>query len=90
MTTISERLTPAPHLKLVVAGDGSCVQCNATERALDAAGVQFEQIYRETLTDDELAYLRGFGSRLPVGIDPSGDVWQGFRPDKIDQLKNVA
>ena len=78
------RLAPGGILKLVTSE--SCVQCRAAERALDAAGVGYEIIEHTSLVEEELTYLRGFGTRLPVGISPSGDIWQGFRPDKIGEL----
>lgn len=78
------RLAPGSILKLVTSE--SCVQCRAAERALDAAGVDYEIIEHASLADEEIKYLRGFGTRLPVGISPSGEVWQGFRPDKIGEL----
>lgn len=84
-TNTLPRLAPGSILKLVTAGE-SCVQCRAAERALDAAGVDYEIIEHASLVDEEIKYLRGFGTRLPVGISPSGEVWQGFRPDKIGEL----
>ncbi|KRE28284.1 glutaredoxin-like protein NrdH [Agromyces sp. Soil535] len=63
----------------------SCVQCNATYRALDAKGIDY--IVVDLSTDEqaleqvkELGYLQA-----PVVI--AGDQhWSGFRPDKIDEL----
>lgn len=90
MDIITEKLTPGTHLKLVTASDGSCVQCNASERALTAANIPFEVIPREELTEHELAYLRQFGMQMPVAIAPSGDIWQGFQPDRVAALKTAA
>lgn len=80
-------IRPAEVLRLVTSE--SCVQCRATERALDAADIVFEAIPKESLTDDQLEYLRSFGTQMPVAIAPSGDVWQGFRPDKISNLAST-
>lgn len=78
------RLEPGHILKLVV-GE-TCVQCKAAERALDAAGIDYEIIPRAELDTTEVEYLRRFGTQLPVGIPPQGEVWQGFRPDRIQEL----
>lgn len=64
----------------------SCVQCNATYRALDAKGVKYEII---DITQDagamekakELGHMQA-----PFVITPEGDHWSGFRPDKIALL----
>lgn len=63
----------------------SCVQCNATYRALDSKGIEYEVL---DLSEDaaalervkELGYLQA-----PVVV-AEGDHWSGFRPDKIDEL----
>jgi glutaredoxin-like protein NrdH len=63
----------------------SCVQCNATYRALDSKGIEYNII---DLSEDaaaldtvkELGYMQA-----PVVI--AGDEhWSGFRPDKVSQL----
>lgn len=81
-------IRPAEILRLVTST--ACVQCRATERALDAADIAFETIPKESLTDEQLTYLRSFDTQMPVVIAPNGDVWQGFRPDKIDELAERA
>ncbi|ODT41718.1 MAG: NrdH-redoxin [Microbacterium sp. SCN 70-200] len=50
----------------------SCVQCNATYRALDSKGID-EHV-------KSLGYLQA-----PVVVTDE-DHWSGFRPDKIDEL----
>lgn len=63
----------------------SCVQCNATYRALDNQGIEYEIL---DLSEDataletvkELGYLQA-----PVVV-ADGDHWSGFRPDKIAEL----
>lgn len=60
----------------------SCVQCNATCRALDKAGLSYELV---DLTEDAQAMARvkemGF-MQAPVVVTES-DSWAGFRPDLI-------
>lgn len=63
----------------------SCVQCTATYRALDNAGIQY--VVRDVTVDDQaLAVVRGLGyQQAPVVVTPQGDHWSGFRPDMITQ-----
>lgn len=63
----------------------SCVQCNATYRALDKKGIAYNSV---DITQDPEAYERlvalGF-QQAPVVTAPTGD-WSGFNPGKIDEL----
>lgn len=63
----------------------SCVQCNATYRALDAKGIDYEVC---DLTEDPVALERmkslGYMQAPVVVVDE--EHWSGFRPDKIDEL----
>lgn len=62
-----------------------CVQCDATKRALNKAGIAYETI---DITQDAEALAavkaRGF-AQAPVVITED-DAWSGFRPDKLKQL----
>ncbi|MGW9159279.1 glutaredoxin-like protein NrdH [Microbacterium sp. NPDC055665] len=63
----------------------SCVQCNATYRALDAQGLTYEI---RDLTEDPTALeqVKALGYlQAPVVIADAGH-WSGFRPDKIAEL----
>lgn len=63
----------------------SCVQCNATYRALDSKGIEYDIV---DLSEDpaaletvkELGYLQA-----PVVVTDD-EHWSGFRPDKIEAL----
>lgn len=64
----------------------NCVQCNATYKTLDAAGIAYEKI---DLTKDESAramVMNDLGYRqVPVVV--AGDKhWAGFRPEMIRSL----
>ncbi|KLI90454.1 glutaredoxin [Arthrobacter sp. YC-RL1] len=63
----------------------SCVQCNATYRALDKQGIKYRTI--DISQDAEaLEYVRSLGySQAPVVVAEQ-DHWSGFRPDKIANL----
>ena len=61
----------------------SCVQCYATKRALDQAGIQYRVI---DLTEDveAMAYVQSLGYRqAPVVVTDEGQHWAGYQPGKI-------
>jgi len=63
----------------------ACVQCNATYRALDSRGIEYEIL---DVTQDEIALetVKGLGYLQAPVVVTDGDHWSGFRPDKIDEL----
>lgn len=67
----------------------SCVQCNASKRALDKYGLEYSEV---DLTQDEeaLATVKALGYQQAPVIFADGDHWAGFRPDKIKALAKVA
>ncbi|MEZ5087489.1 MAG: glutaredoxin-like protein NrdH [Tessaracoccus sp.] len=66
----------------------SCVQCNATYRALDSKGLDYEIL---DLSEDEkaLEMVKSLGYLQAPVVITDDDHWAGFRPDKIAAL-NVA
>ncbi|MBO3130643.1 glutaredoxin-like protein NrdH [Dermatophilus congolensis] len=67
---------------LTVYSKPSCVQCNATYRALDKAGLPYEVV---DLTADEnaLTHVMSLGhTQAPVVIH-GDEHWSGYRPDLI-------
>ena len=63
----------------------SCVQCNATYRALDKAGVEYEKV--DMSQDLEaLELVKGLGYLEAPVVVTADDHWGGFRPDKIEGL----
>ena len=73
-------------MSLIVYSKPSCVQCNATYRALDAKGIEYTVVDLTTnpaaleYVMDELGY-----SAAPVVVASDQDHWSGFRPDLIDK-----
>lgn len=63
----------------------SCVQCNATYRALDAAGITYE-IRDLTLDPAALEHAKALGHPQAPVVIAGEDHWAGFRPDKIAEL----
>ena len=63
----------------------ACVQCNATYKALDKAGLEYELI---DISEDAEArdYVMALGY-LQAPVVVVGDAhWSGFRPDRIKSL----
>lgn len=63
----------------------SCVQCNATYRALDAKGVAYRAV---DLSADlqALETVKAMGYLRALVVVTAVDHWSGFRPDKIDDI----
>lgn len=60
------------------------------KRALDSAGIAYDlkdvsEDGDALLTIKELGYLQ-----VPVVVTALGDHWSGFRPDKINSLREAA
>ena len=67
----------------------ACMQCNATKKALDRAGLDYEQV--DVSTDDEARdYVLALGYlQVPV-VEADGEHWSGFRPERIKALARQA
>lgn len=63
----------------------SCVQCNATYRALDSKGIEYE-ILDLSVDAGALEQVKELGYLQAPVVITDGDHWSGFRPDKIDEL----
>jgi glutaredoxin-like protein NrdH len=63
----------------------SCVQCNATYRALDAKGIEY-QITDLSEDASALEQVKALGYMSAPVVVTDEDHWSGFRPDKIDEL----
>lgn len=63
----------------------SCVQCNATFRALDARGLEYRSV---DLSEDPnaLDVVKAMGYMQAPVVVTDNDHWSGFRPDKIATL----
>ncbi len=72
-------------MSIIVYSKPACVQCTATTRALDSAGISYDVIDLSQDTD-AFAAVQELGYRqVPVVV--TGDQhWAGFRPDKISTL----
>lgn len=67
----------------------ACVQCTATKRALDKAGLDYEMV-DISLDDEARDYVMALG-HLQAPVVVTGDAhWSGFRPDRIKDLSAAA
>lgn len=65
-----------------------CVQCGATIKALDKAGISYELV--DIAAADARDYVMALGYlQAPVVITDT-DHWSGFRPDRIKALASTA
>ena len=63
----------------------SCVQCNATYRALDSKGILYNVV--DVSADDEaLATIKELGYLQAPVVVTEDNHWSGYRPDFIKAL----
>src|SRR5699024_9476042 len=60
----------------------ACVQCNATYKALDKAGVEYE-VVDISVDEAALEYVMALGYLQAPVVVAGEDHWSGFRPDRI-------
>ncbi len=63
----------------------ACVQCSATERALDRLGVAYKAV-DITVDTDAREYVQSLGYLQAPVVVAGNDHWSGFRPDRIKRL----
>ena len=66
----------------------ACVQCNATFRALDKAGVDYAKV-DITVDSDARDYVMGLGYLQAPVVVAGGQHWPGFRPDRIAEVSKA-
>ncbi len=72
-------------MAITVYSKPSCVQCNATYRALDAKGIEYE-VTDVSQDAEALEQVKSLGYMQAPVVVADEDHWSGFRPDKIDEL----
>ncbi|MFD1505892.1 glutaredoxin-like protein NrdH [Georgenia yuyongxinii] len=76
-------------MSITVYSKPSCVQCDATYRALNKQGLDYEVV--DMTTDPEaLASVKALGYQQAPVVFADGDHWSGFRPDKIKALATAG
>lgn len=95
LSLLTARQTRGAHVKevlqmsITVYTKPACVQCNATYRALDKAGLEYNVV---DISEDADArdYVMALGYLQAPVVVADGDHWAGFRPDRIKALATVA
>lgn len=67
----------------------ACVQCNATKKALDRAGLEYTSV-DVTLDEEARDYVMALGYVQTPVVEANGEHWSGFRPERIKALATVA
>jgi len=65
----------------------SCVQCNATYRALDSKGIEYRSVDLST-DPNALDVVKAMGYMQAPVVVTDNDHWSGFRPDKIAAISS--
>ena len=63
----------------------TCVQCTATKKALDKAGLEYTMV-DISLDDEARDYVMALGHLQAPVVVAGEDHWSGFRPDRIRAL----
>jgi glutaredoxin-like protein NrdH len=76
-------------MSITVYSKPACVQCNATYRALDKAGVDYTIV---DISMDPAArdYVMALGHMQAPVVVAGSDHWSGYRPDRIRALTESA
>ena len=83
------RERPLPLMDITLYSKPSCVQCDATKRALNKAGIAYD-VVDITEDDDARAMVMALGYVQAPVVITSEDHWSGFRPDKIKALAGIG
>ncbi|MDT5150477.1 MAG: glutaredoxin-like protein NrdH [Mycobacterium sp.] len=67
----------------------ACVQCNATYKALDKQGIDYE-VVDITEVSEARDYVMALGYLQAPVVVAGNEHWSGFRPDRIKSLSGVA
>lgn len=63
----------------------ACMQCTATKKALDRAGLDYTLV--DISTDDQAReHVLALGYLQAPVVEANGEHWSGFRPERIRQL----
>ncbi len=76
-------------MAITVYSKPNCVQCSATRRALDKAGLVYETV-DISLDAEALEQVTSLGYAQAPVVVAGEEHWSGFRPDKIKALALVS
>src|SRR5882757_1212875 len=78
-----------PPMSVTVYTKPACVQCNATYKALDKLGIDYEKV-DITLDSEARDYVMALGYLQAPVVVVGNDHWSGFRPDRIKALAGAV
>ncbi|MGE0221072.1 glutaredoxin-like protein NrdH [Mycolicibacterium sp.] len=67
----------------------ACVQCNATYKALDKLGIEYD-VVDISLDNEARDYVMALGHLQAPVVVAGEDHWSGFRPDRIKALAGAT
>ncbi|AKE39800.1 Ribonucleoside-diphosphate reductase class Ib glutaredoxin subunit [Corynebacterium camporealensis] len=67
----------------------ACVQCNATKKAMDRAGLDYDLV-DISLDDEARDYVMALGYVQAPVVVAGSEHWSGFRPERVKALASVA
>ncbi len=76
-------------MSITVYSKPACVQCTATQKALDKHGLSYERV-DITLDTEARDYVMALGYLQAPVVVAGNDHWSGFRPDRIKALAGAA
>jgi glutaredoxin-like protein NrdH len=78
----------SPDQEVIVYTKPNCVQCNATYRSLDKAGIPYKIV---DLTQDAEAMkkVQDLGYRQAPVVIAGSEHWSGFNPAQIRKLEQI-
>ena len=76
-------------MSITVFSKPACVQCDATVRALNKHGLEFE-VVDMSVDAEALESVKALGYQQAPVVFADGDHWSGFRPDRIKALAKQA
>lgn len=68
----------------------ACVQCTATKKALDKAGILGYRLVDITEDPDARDFVMSLGYTSAPVVVAGGEHWSGFRPDRIKAVVSQA
>lgn len=76
-------------MSITVYSKPACVQCTATQKALDKHGLSYERV-DITLDTEARDYVMALGYLQAPVVVAGNDHWSGFRPDRIKALAGAV
>ncbi|MDY3128189.1 MAG: glutaredoxin-like protein NrdH [Corynebacterium sp.] len=67
----------------------ACVQCTATKKALDRAGLTYTAV-DISLDEEARDYVMALGYVQAPVVEVNGEHWSGFRPERIKALASAS